>query len=90
MSPLHCDNELGCRVIGKILLRSVVGARRTQLSLDQLPNLLAFELQAAQTIFQQDLYFGLADIPSYNLAELIDNWDAYSLASHSLLTLRLD
>ena len=56
-----------------------------QLQIGQLQELVAYELHAATALFQQDLCFGLRDVPEYKLDKLVDNWDA-SFPGQSFLT----
>ncbi|KAK3077630.1 hypothetical protein LTS18_009725, partial [Coniosporium uncinatum] len=49
-----------------------------RLTMTQLQELVAFEIQAATDILERGLCFGLEDVPRYELKELVDNWDASS------------
>jgi len=46
--------------------------------MDQLKVLVEHELKGAREILEQDLCFGIEDIPNYQASALVDNWDAAS------------
>ena len=50
----------------------------TQLHMDQLQDLIAHQLQAATVLMQEDLCFGVQDVPTFEPGKLVDNWDASS------------
>ena len=52
--------------------------QEVQLHMDQLKELVAYELKEATAIMEQDLCFGIEDIPAYRASSLVDNWDAAS------------
>ena len=41
--------------------------------MDQLKELVAYELKEATAIMEQDLCFGIEDIPAYRASSLVDN-----------------
>jgi hypothetical protein len=52
--------------------------QEVQLHMDQLRELVGYELKGATAILEQDLCFGIEHIPVYCASSLVDNWDAAS------------
>jgi hypothetical protein len=52
--------------------------QEVQLHMDQLEELVVHELKEARAVLEQDLCFGIEDIPNYQASDLVDNWDAAS------------
>ena len=52
--------------------------QEVQLHMDQLKELVVYELKGATAILEKDLCFGIKDIPVYDARGLVDNWDAAS------------
>ena len=59
--------------------------QEVQLHMDQLKELVGYNLQGARVILEQDLCFGIGDIPNYQASDLVDNWDA-AFPGQSFLT----
>lgn len=54
-------------------------------AVSDLAKVVQAEIKAARHILEQDLCFGLPDVPTYSISALMDNWDA-SRPGESFLT----
>ncbi|KAK3065162.1 hypothetical protein LTS18_007665 [Coniosporium uncinatum] len=75
--------EIGRNTVNQAQVRwhsdeEIIVYKDIQLTMDQLQELVAKELQAATDILELDFCFGMEGVPQYELSELVDNWDASS------------
>ena len=83
---------LSTRLLGRQIVRNTVSETQIrwhadgetlvyngiQLTMQNVRDLIAHELNMAMTVFNRDLCFDLENMPQYPVEKIVDNWDARS------------